>query len=65
MQNIFFNAYLQPCKYLMHSVLQSLSEEQKFVRGTGRGLYFCKETNKICKNSLFFEFLAYLHSVAW
>jgi hypothetical protein len=52
----FFNAHLKLCKYLIHSVLQSFSEEQKFVRGTDRGLYFCKETHKICKNSLFLNF---------
>ena len=27
--------------------------------------HFCKETNKICKNALFLDFLAYLHFVAW
>ena len=32
--------------------------------GTDRGLPFCKEINKICKNALFLEFLAYLHFVA-
>ena len=61
----FFNAYLQSCMYLIHSVLQSFAEEQKFVRGTDRGLHFCKETNKICKNAIILEFLAYLHFVAW
>ena len=33
--------------------------------GADRGLHFCKETNKICKNALFLDFLAYLHFVAW
>ena len=51
---------------LIHSVLQSFAEGQKFVRGgADRGLHFCKETNKICKNALFLDFLAYLHFVAW
>ena len=45
---------------LVFSVLQNSPEEQKFIRGTDRGLFFCKETNKICKNALFGEFLAYL-----
>ena len=40
-------------------------EGQKFIRGTDWGLYFYKETHKICKNALFLEFLAYLHFVAW
>ena len=51
----FSNAYLQPCKYLIHSVLKSFAEGQKFVRGTDRELHFYKETNKICKNALFFR----------
>ncbi len=50
---------------MIHSVLQNSSEGQKFVRGTDWGLHFCKETNKICKNALFLDFLAYLHFVAW
>ena len=33
--------------------------------GTNWGLHFCKETNTICKNALFLDFLAYLHFVAW
>ena len=37
----------------------------KILGGTDWGLLFCKETNKICKNALFLEFLAYLHFVAW
>ena len=45
--------------------MQNFIEEQTSFRGTGRGRYFCKETNKICKNALFLEFLAYLHFVAW
>ena len=49
---------------LVFSVLQNSPEEQKFIRGTDRGLLFCKETNKICKNALFLELLAYLHFVA-
>ena len=36
----FFNAYLQPCKYLIHSVLQSFAEEQKFVREDRLGTAF-------------------------
>ena len=59
MQNIS-NAYPQPYKRLKHSILQSFTEGQKFIRGTNRGLHFCKETNKICKNALFLEYLAYL-----
>lgn len=59
----FFNAHLELCKYMIHSVLQSFTEGQKFVRGTDRGLHFCKETNKICKNAFFLEFFAYLHFV--
>ena len=53
------------CNYLIYNLLQNFLEGQKSIRGTGRGLYFCKETNKICKNSLFLGFLAYLHFVAW
>ena len=60
----FFNAYLVLCKSLIHSILQGFSEGQKFIRGTDRGLHFCKETHKICKNALFLDFLAYLHFVA-
>ena len=52
-------------KQLAFSILQNLSEEQKCIRGTGRGLHFCKETHKICKNAFILEFLAYLHFVAW
>ena len=63
---VFFNAHLKNYNCLIHSMLQSFIEGQKLVRGgTDRGLLFCKETNKICKNTLFLEFLAYLHFVAW
>ena len=51
----FFNAHLELCKHLIHNILQGFTEGQKFVRGTDRGLLFCKETNKICKNALFFR----------
>ena len=51
--------------HLSFSVLQNSSEGQKVIWGTDRGLHFCKETNKICKNALFLDFLAYLHFVAW
>ena len=51
--------------YLVFSILQNLSEEQKCIRGTDWGLHFCKETHKICKKELFLEFLEYLHFVAW
>ena len=61
----FFNAHLELCKHLIYSILQDFTEGQKFVRGTDWGLHFCKETNKICKNALFLEILAYLHFVAW
>ena len=61
----FFNAHVELCKHLIHSILQSFTEGQKFIRGTDRGLLFCKETNKISKNATFLEFLAYLHFVAW
>ena len=61
----FFNAHLELCKQLMHSVLQNSSEGQKFVRGTDRGLHFYKETDKIYKNALFLEYLAYLYFVVW
>ena len=61
----FFNAYLQPYKCLKHSILQRFTEGQKFVRVTDWGLHFCKETNKICKNALFLDFLTYLHFVVW
>ena len=33
--------------------------------GTVWGLHFYKETDKIYKNSLFLEFLAYLYFVVW
>ena len=36
----FFNAYSQPCKFLIHSVLQSFTERQKFVRGDRQGTLF-------------------------
>ena len=35
--------------------MQNLFEGQKFILGTDRGLHFYKETNKICKNQLFFR----------
>ena len=41
------------------------AEGQKTVRGTVWGLHFYKETDKIYKNSLFLEFLAYLYFVVW
>ena len=40
-------------------------EGQKTIRGTVWGLHFYKETDKIYKNSLFLEFLAYLYFVVW
>ena len=40
-------------------------EGQKTVRGTVWGLHFYKETDKIYKNALFLEFLAYLYFVVW
>ena len=49
---------------LAFSVLQNHPEGQMFIRGTDWGLYFHKETHKICKNALFLEILAYLHFVA-
>ena len=33
--------------------------------GTDRGLHFYKETDKIYKNALFLEFIAYLYFVVW
>lgn len=36
--------------------MQNLLEEQTSFRGTSWGLYFYKETNKICKNALFRNF---------
>ena len=57
---VFFNAHLELCKHLIYSILQDFTEGQKFIRGTGRGRYFYKETHKICKNALFLEFLIYL-----
>ena len=41
------------------------TEGQKSVRGTVWGLHFYKETDKIYKNALFLEFLAYLYFVVW
>ena len=41
------------------------TEGQKTVRGTVWGLHFYKETDKIYKNALFLEFLAYLYFVVW
>ena len=61
----FFNAYSQSCKCLKHSILQSFIGGQKCIRGTDRGLHFCKEIHKICKHTPVLEFLAYLHFVAW
>ena len=40
-------------------------KDESLFGGTDWGLHFCKQTNKICKNALFLEFLAYLHFVAW
>ena len=40
MQNIFFKVYLQPCNCLIHSILQSPTEEQKFIRGDRLGTAF-------------------------
>ena len=36
-------------------MLQKNTEGQKFIRGTDKGLHFCKETHKICKNALYFR----------
>ena len=36
----FSNAYPQPCKCLKHSILQSFTEGQKFVRGDRLGTAF-------------------------
>ena len=33
--------------------MQNLLEGQTAFRGTDRGLHFCKETHKICKNATF------------
>ena len=41
------------------------TEGQKSARGTVWGLHFYKETDKIYKNALFLEFLAYLYFVVW
>ena len=37
---IFFNAYPQPYKCLIHIILQSFAEGQKFVRGDRQGTAF-------------------------
>ena len=37
-------------------MLQNHPEGQKFIRGTDRGLYFYKETHKICKTQFFLDF---------
>ena len=58
MQNTEFNQ-------LVFSVLQNSTEEQKFIRGTDRGLLFAKKPIKSAKTHFFLEFLAYLHFVAW
>ena len=39
MQNIF-NAHLQPCKHLIHNILQCFTEGQKFVQGDRQGTAF-------------------------
>ena len=35
-----------------------LSKDKSSFGGTDWGLHFCKETNKICKNALFFRFFS-------
>ena len=42
-----------------------LPKNKSSFGGTDWGLHFCKETNTICKNALFLDFLAYLHFFAW
>ena len=52
---------------MIHSVLQNSSEGQKCIRGTDRGLHFCKETHKICKTHFFriFCIFAFRCMVKW
>ena len=65
MQNIF----LMPVRSLVSIwyIVQYkvLSKDKSSFGGTDWGLHLCKETNTICKNALFLDFLAYLHFVAW
>ena len=65
MQNIFLTPIynLISAWYIVH--YEVLLKGKSSFGGTDWGLHFCKETNKICKNALFLEFLAYLHFVAW
>ena len=65
MQNIFLTPIFifVSTWYIMY--YKVLSKDKSSFGGTDWGLHFCKETNKICKNALFLEFLAYLHFVAW
>ena len=65
MQNVFLTPICNLVSnwYIMH--YEILSKDKSSFGGTDRGLHFCKETHKICKNAFFLEFLAYLHFVAW
>ena len=65
MQNIFLTPIyvLVSAWYIIYC--RVLSKDISSFGGTNWGLHFCKETNTICKNALFLDFLAYLHFVAW
>ena len=65
MQNIFLMPIHNLASALNIVYYKVLREDKSSFGGTDWGLHFCKETNKICKNALFLDFLAYLHFVAW
>ena len=65
MQNIFLTPILCFVNHWYTIYYKHYAEGQKTVRGTVWGLHFYKETDKIYKNALFLEFLAYLYFVVW
>ena len=65
MQNIFLTPIHNLASDWNIVYYKVLPKDKSSFGGTDWGLHFCKETNIICKNALFLDFLAYLHFVAW
>ena len=65
MQNIFLTPIYDLVSTWNIVYYKVLPKNKSSFGETDRVLLFCKETNKICKNALFLDFLAYLHFFAW
>ena len=61
----FFYAHLWLCKHLIHSVLHSLTEERKFVRGDRHGTAFLQRPPQNLQKRNFFSIFAFRCMVKW